>query len=83
MLPSAIYYSIPTEEGVEWAVLSLRGRQLGGPSRMCAKHLRVWLQEHRAAEAVEEVETEAVAETSGPEGRERTIKEGGMPDGWD
>ena len=31
--------SVPTEEEVEWTVRRLWGYRLGGPSRMCAKHL--------------------------------------------
>ena len=42
----------------------------GVPSRMRAEHLREWLREHRAAEAVTEVEIEAVGKTSGLEGWE-------------
>ena len=45
----------------------LWGHRSGGPYRMRAKHLREWMWEHRAAEAVAEVEEEG--ETSETEGR--------------
>ena len=67
--PSPIDDSVPTEEEVKWAVRRLRGHCSGGPSRMRAEHLREWRWEHRVAEAATEVETEAVCETSGIEGR--------------
>ena len=46
---------------------------------MCAKHLREWLREHRAAEAASEVEK--VGEMSEPEGWERTATAEGLMGG--
>ena len=81
MTTSSIDDSVPTEEEVKWVVQRLRGHRSGDPSQMRAEHLQEWLQEHIAAAAVGEAETEEVGETSGPEGWERKTKEEGMTDG--
>ena len=46
---------------------------MGGPSRMRAKNLQEWLQDHWETDAAKEAEAEG--ETSEPEGRERDTEE--------
>ena len=76
--PFPINDSVPREEEFEGAARRLRGHQLRGPSWMRAEHLREWLLEHKAEEAMKEKlkEAEAEGETLGSEERESEPEEG-------
>ena len=41
--PTHIDDSVPTEDEIEAAVKKLRCNRLGGPSRIRAEHVKVWL----------------------------------------
>ena len=60
MTPTCIDDYVPTEEEVGWMVRRLWGIRLGGPSGMCAEHLREWIQNHWVQEAAAEVEEKEV-----------------------
>ena len=48
---------VPEEEEIEWAVKRLRNNRAGGPSRMLAGNLKVWLATARRGEKKRETDT--------------------------
>ena len=48
--PFLVYYSVPEEGEIEWAVKRLRNNRSGGASRMRAEHIKTWLAAARIAE---------------------------------
>ena len=66
--PSEIDDSVPTEDEIAEAVKKLRRNRSGGPSRICAEHLKGWLMAaKRGGLAEEKGEEKTEAEEEGGE----------------
>ena len=59
--PFPVYYLVPTEDEIKWAVTQLRNHHTRVPSRIWSKHLKGWL-----AAAREKGREEAVADQENP-----------------
>ena len=75
--PFAVEDGVPEEEEIEWEVKRLRNNRAGGPSRMLAGNLKVWL----AAARKGGKEREAVRKYGGEAGR-TTVRERRTGRGW-